>query len=62
MEEQPEQPVAVPLPMPQVLKDSILKVKNELLSMVKQRPHLAATNPERSERADFEEHPSFIRL
>lgn len=60
MEEQPEQPVAVPLPMPQVLKDSILKVKNELLSMVKQRPHLA----ERSGISDFEheEHPSFIRL
>ena len=58
MEEQPEQPV--PLPIPQVLKDSILKVKNELLSMVKQRPHLA----ERSGRAEFEheEPPSFIRL
>ena len=62
MEEQPEQPVAVPLPMPQVLKDSILKVKNELLSMVKQRPHLADIGSERSERSDFEEHPSFIRL
>eukprot|EP00093_Oithona_nana_P000797 00797.XXX_2278_2759_1 [CDS] Oithona nana genome sequencing. len=58
MEERTEQPV--PLPIPQVLKDSILKVKNELLSMVKQRPHLA----ERSGRAEFEheEPPSFIRL
>ena len=54
-----EEPVT-PLPIMQVLEDSLLKVKKELLYAMKHRHHPSPIN---SERPDFvKKHPSTVRM
>ena len=51
-----EEQTALPLPILQALKDSLLKIKKELLStFYKHRHHL-------SQRFDFVKHPFFLRM